>query len=81
MVLYDVYVEMKLNCTYSDYQKILPIISEWGFRVNTADYGEGVAVTGSILKKKSDDFSDALTQITSARAKIEILSENVGFDI
>ena len=81
VVLYDVYVEMKLNCTYSDYQKILPIISEWGFRVNTADYGEGVAVTGSILKKKSDDFSDALTQITSARAKIEILSENVGFDI
>ena len=79
VIVYDVYSEISVSCSYSDYQKILPQIPEWGFREDSTDYGENITIKGSILKVNADKFADSLTQITSARAIVEILSEKYAF--
>lgn len=78
IVTYDIYTEMSLECSYSDYQKILPALVECGFREEETTYGESVCISGSILKANSQNLIDALIQITSARIKAKVLSEKYG---
>lgn len=78
IVVFDIYSEMVIECSYSDYQRILPVLSEVGFREDETSYGEGVLIRGSILKANSENLIDNVIQITSARAKAEILSEKYG---
>ena len=78
VVTFDIYSEILLECSYSDYQKILPAISEHGFREEGTDYGECVKISGTILKEKSEKFVDALIQITSARVNVSVLSDKYG---
>ena len=75
---YSIYAEVRVVCSYSDYQKILPQLAEHGFREEGTDYGEAVTVRGSILKSRYADLADSLVQITSARINIEMLSEKYG---
>lgn len=78
IVVFDIYSEMQIECSYSDYQKISPALSELSFREDETVYGENVLIRGSILKVKSAALIDNLIQITSARAKAEILTEKYG---
>ncbi len=78
VVTFDVYSEISLECSYSDYQKILPALSEHGFREEKTDYGESVRICGTILKVNSEKFADALVQITSARIIVSVLCEKYG---
>ena len=75
VVVFDVYTELCVTCNYSDYQKILPLFSECGFREDKTDYGESVSVYGSILKSSAEGLVDSLIQATSARAEVKIISE------
>ncbi len=75
IVVYDTYTELSIECSYSDYQKILPTLSESGFREEETEYGESVCIRGSILKRNADKLTDDLIQITSARILTKVLSE------
>ena len=79
VICYDVYSEIEISVSYSDYQKILTSLSEWGFREDNTDYGENITVSGTLLKSKSEAFLKELTELTGARAGLKILSEKYGY--
>ena len=79
VVCYDVYTELEISLSYSDYQKIITSLTEWGFREENTDYGEDVSISGTILSKKASGLTDAIVQLTSARASVKILSDKYGF--
>ena len=79
VIVYDIYAEFNISLNYSDYQKILPIFDEFGFRVNDTRYDELVTVNGTIQSKSKDALLAKITEITSARAKFEFLCEKFDF--
>ena len=79
IITYDIYTEIKLVVSYSDYQKITPIISEHGFRVSDTVYSDLVVINGRITQRCREDFINVVNESTSGRAKCEIIQEIFDF--
>lgn len=79
IVRYDIYAKIKLTCSYSDYQRLSPILYEFGFRTDDTVYAEGVEIFGSLLKSSYDLLCGKITEITSGRTKIIFLEEKFDF--
>lgn len=75
IITYDIYSEIKIVVSYSDYQRITPTISDYGFRVTDTVYSDSVVINGRISKERANDFLNTLNEVTSGRAKTEILQE------
>lgn len=79
IITYDIYADIKLVVSYSDYQRITPIISECNFRITDTAYSESVVVNGRISKRDAQNFIDTVNESTSGRVKCEILQEIFDF--
>ena len=79
IVTYDIYNEIKLICSYSDYQKLSGVFSKCNFTTTDERFAEEVEITGKILKSTSGELIDMLTQISAGRIKFEIISEKYDF--
>ncbi len=79
IITYDIYCTFKITVSYSDYQKIMPSISELRFRCSDTDYSDNIDITGKIKKTDSDLFVNQLTEITSGRAKCKFICESFDF--
>ena len=79
IITYDVYLELKIECSYSDYQKLTPVFSEFDFYTIDTRYAENIEIIGKIVKTSGELFLDKLIQVTSGRAKSEIISEMYDF--
>ena len=75
IITYDIYSEIKLVVSYSDYQRITPIMSDFNFRVSDTVYSDSVVINGRISKSATDGFIDTVNESTSGRVKSEILQE------
>ena len=75
IITYDIYTEIKLVASYSDYQRITPIISDFNFRVLDTAYSDSVVINGRIAKTRAEAFINNINEATSGRAKSEILQE------
>lgn len=79
IITYDVYTTLKIEASYSDYQKFAPIFTELEYRTADVRYTDKVVLSGSVRKINLDKLIDNLTQVTSGRAKIEIIDEKFDF--
>lgn len=79
VITYDIYTEMNISLGYSDYQRLLPILEDSGFRIVGTRYNELVVINGSIRSCFKEQLLEKITELTSARAKIEILCEKFDF--
>lgn len=79
VIRYDIYCDISFRLSYSDYQKIMPIISEFDFLVDNTEYMEEVTVFGNLLKDKVTHFIDKITEVTSGRCSLNILSEKYDY--
>lgn len=79
IITYDLYNEISFSATYSDYQRILPVLSEFQFRDEDTIFLENVELHGRIANKDLQAFQAKLTEITSGRSNIEVLSEIFDF--
>ncbi len=79
IVTYDIYNEIKLISSYSDYQKLSGAFSKYKFVTTDERFAEEVEITGKILKSTSGELIDMLTQISAGRIKFEIISEKYDF--
>lgn len=79
VITYDLYNEISFSSTYSDYQRILSTLSEFNFRDEDTVFLENVELHGRIAHKNLDVFQNRLTEISSGRIKIEVLSERFDF--
>lgn len=79
IITYDIYSNYKLTVSYSDYQKILTALSEFGFRSIDTDYSDNIEIVGKIKKNNSEIFIKKLIEITSDRIQYELLEECFDF--
>lgn len=79
IITYDIYVTMMIEATYSDYQKFAPVFAKAGYRSENVRYTDKVILTGSVRKMNAQALIDDLVQVTSGRAKIEIIDEKFDF--
>ena len=79
IIKYDVYTELSVSVSYSDFGKISPILSELGFRASDTLYAEDVTVIGKLPKSDVDILLSRLVEATSDRARTQILSEKFDY--
>lgn len=79
IITYDLYTEVSIRVSYSDYQKLSLLFSEFEFRVEDTGYGADVEILGRVLSSSVEIFLKKLTEITSGRAESEILGEKFDF--
>ena len=79
IIVYDIYREYSISVSYSEYQKILPMLSDNGFRITDTKFTENVLVYGKIKKDLSEQFITKLSEVTFGRANVELLDEKFDF--
>ena len=75
IIRYDVYSTAEFEVGYSDYGKITTMLSDIGFRISDTIFEENVKISGSILKSNLDSLKEKMTEITSGRVEIAVISE------
>ena len=76
IITYDLYTTVDITVSYSDYQKITPLLSEEDFRVKDTRYMDAVTVNGSISSKRFEEFAKKITELTAGRGAFKKISEN-----
>lgn len=79
VITYDLYTEVSICVSYSDYQKIGTLLSDFEFRTEDTNFGAEVEILGRVLSAKVTSFVEKLIEITSGRAKSEILDEKFDY--
>ena len=79
IITYDIYSLTDIEISYSDYQKIMPILSENGYRVDETLYANSVIIKGRICKNNVDALVKTINEATSGRAKIDVKIEIFDF--
>jgi uncharacterized YigZ family protein len=79
VITYDLYTEVSICVSYSDYQKIGTLLSDFEFRTEDTNFGADVEILGRVLSAKVTSFVEKLIEITSGRAKSEILDEKFDY--
>ena len=79
IIRYDIYTEVELTLTYSDYSKVTAVIEGGEFRTNDTLYLDNVIINGKIISAELDSFVNSLTEATSGRVKLKILGEKFDF--
>lgn len=79
VITYDLYTGVSFKVSYSDYQKLQMLFSEFEFRVEDTSFLADVEIVGRVVKTKLEDFEKKLTETTSGRSKLEILGEKFDF--
>ena len=79
VITYDVYSELEIRVSYSDYQKILLPLDELGFRCIDTKFTDNVLLVGKIKAVETAGFCEKITEITSGRCDITVLGEKIDF--
>lgn len=79
IITYDIYREYNLAVSYSDYQKILPLLDEVGFRVNDSRFTDIVSIKGTVALASASALEEKIKQQTCARANVEIIGEKFDY--
>ena len=79
VITYDLYTEVSICVSYSDYQKIGTLLSDFEFRTEDTSFGAEVEILGRVLSSKVGAFAEKLTETTSGRAKSKILDEKFDY--
>ena len=79
VVTYDIYSEMEVRVSYSDYQKILSALDEYGFRCEDTKFSDNVHLIGKIRAVETADFNKKIAEITSGRCEITVTGEKFDF--
>lgn len=79
IIRYDIYTEVEISLSYSEYGKVTPILSDMQFRIEDTDFGAYVKIKGKIIKSHLDRLQKQITDLTSARCDLVILGEKFDF--
>lgn len=79
VITYDIYTPLKARASYSDYQRLVPLLAEHGFRTDNTEYSDCVCVSGKIKSASLEGLLFAVNELTSGRVNIEIGDEVFDF--
>lgn len=72
IVSYDRFVEMRLDCSYSDYQRVSFELSRAGALVDGVDYAESVQVRFAVHHTAADVLAARLSELCAGRCPVRI---------
>ena len=70
VITYDLYAKASIKTSYSDYQRLLPLFSAYGFFAEDTQYLEEINIIGSIIDSKYSEFENKIIEATSGRSSI-----------
>ena len=79
IIKYSVYSTLQISVSYTDYQKILPVLAQAEFITEDTEYTDNVKITGCILLEKKEKSLQMLNESTSGRIEIVTLAEKFDF--
>ena len=79
IITYDLYTEISICVSYSDYQKLLIPFTDFEFRTDDVGFGAEIEILGRVLSKNVIQFQQRIIEITSGRAKIETFDEKFDY--
>ena len=79
IITYDLYTELSIVVSYSEYGKVGPKLEQLACSVLDTDFSENVTIFLKLPKFKLEELLNSLTEITSGRAKIEVLGEDFDY--
>lgn len=79
VIEYNIYKTFSVQVSYSDYQKLTPILTTPGVYLEDTEYLDNVCVIISCVTDLYGDIYGKITEYTSGRAKIEVLEEKFDF--
>ena len=79
IITYEQYAEMKIKCSYSDYQKIQPMLFKAQAVTDDTIFGESVVVMIALKEEKSADLCEKIRELTSGRAHAEVVGKRFDY--
>ncbi len=79
VITYDLYTQISLSASYSDYQKLSSVLMDFEFRTDDTDFGANVDILGRVVSSRVEEFLKRITEATSGRTGIEILEERFDY--
>ena len=72
IAVYEEYIEVKSTCSYSDYQKLLPILTSYEAIVDETEFSSDVNLKFAISKEIFDDFKLKINEAFAGKVLLEI---------
>ncbi len=79
IIEYNLYTELNIKVSYSDYQRLLPMLAPFEFLTDSVEYAEDVVVKGTVASDKAEELSRCVTELTSGRGFVEHVAEKFDF--
>lgn len=79
IVTYEKYAELKLVCSYSDYQKYAVILPTFGAIIDNTDFSDKVELRFAIKETLVDKFALKITEMSGGRDKPEQIGERFDY--
>ncbi len=79
VVTYAQYTEFNVKCSYSDYQKLIPIISLCSVKEDGAEFSDAVELKLAAKENDLKEFSSKLSEALGGRAAISITGTRFSF--
>ena len=79
IIKYDIYTELSVVLTYSDYGRITQLMESVGFRTADTVFADSVTLIGTLPRANFENLEKNIADITSNRAKITVLCEKFDF--
>ena len=79
IITYEQYSEIKIKCSYSDYQKIQPVLFKAQAVTDDTIFDESVIVMIALKEEKGADLCEKIQELTSGRAHAEIVGKRFDY--
>ncbi len=79
IVTYEKYTELKLECTYSDYQKYSVILPTFGAIIDDTDFSDIVVIRFAVKEVAVDALTSKITEMSGGRDKPEVTGERFDY--
>jgi len=79
IITYEQYDEIQIKCSYSDYQKIQPMLFKAQAVTDDTIFGESVTVMIAVKESASGDLCDKIRESTAGRSMAEIIGKRFDY--
>jgi putative IMPACT (imprinted ancient) family translation regulator len=80
IVTYEKYAELKLDCSYSDYQKYSVMLPTFGAIIDDTDFSDRVVVSFAVKETLVDKLTLKITEMSGGRDKPERVGERFDYN-
>ena len=73
--VFEKYLEFSIVCSYSDYNKLLPVFSSYGVIIDDTDFGSEITINYAVPEDKNEKLQLNITEAFADKLKSKIIGE------